>query len=66
MSNLVRLLIFIDIWVNFYVIAINIKDFFYSEWVNYAFAVELSLDLSYREKYAQQLKEVKQVGKGGE
>ena len=45
---------------------INIKDFFYSEWVNYAFAVELSLDLSYREKYAQQLKEVKQVGKGGE
>ena len=45
---------------------INIKDFFNSEWVDYAFAVELSLDLSYREKYAQQLKEVKQVKKGGE
>lgn len=45
---------------------INIKDFFNSEWVDYAFAVELSLDLSYREKYAQQLKEVKQERKGGE
>ncbi len=45
---------------------VNIKDFFYSEWVDYAFAVELSLDLSYRERYAQQLKEVKQAGKGGE
>ena len=30
---------------------VNIKDFFYSEWVNYSFAVEISLDLSYREKY---------------
>ena len=45
---------------------VNIKDFFYSEWVDYAFAVELSLDLSYRERYAQQLKEVKQERKGGE
>ncbi len=45
---------------------INIKDFFYSEWVDYAFAVELSIDLSYREKFAQQQKEIKQVGKGGE
>ena len=34
---------------------INIKDFFYSEWVDYAFSVELNLDLSYREKYAKQL-----------
>ena len=33
---------------------VNIKDFFYSEWVNYSFAVEISLDISYREKYAQQ------------
>ena len=42
---------------------INIKDFFYSEWVEYAFAVELSLDLSYREKYADQLKNIKEQKK---
>ena len=34
---------------------VNIKDFFYSKWFDYGFATELKLDLSYREKYAQQL-----------
>ena len=38
---------------------INIKDFFYSEWTNYAFAIELNLDLSYREKYAAKLNETR-------
>lgn len=31
---------------------VNIKDFFQSEWTEYAFAVRLNLDLSYRERYA--------------
>ena len=30
---------------------VNIKDFFQSEWTEYAFAVRLNLDLSYRERY---------------
>lgn len=38
---------------------VNIKDFFQSEWVNYAFALELKLDLAYREKYAEKLKMAK-------
>ena len=38
---------------------INIKDFFYSEWTNYAFATELTLDLSYRERSAAKLNETK-------
>ena len=39
---------------------VNIRDFFQSEWVNYAFALELKLDLSYRNKYAEKLKAVKE------
>ena len=39
---------------------VNIKDFFQSEWVNYAFAIELALDLSYREKYSEKLKMIKE------
>ena len=31
---------------------VNIEDFFQSEWTEYAFAVRLNLDLSYRERYA--------------
>ena len=38
---------------------VNIKDFFQSEWVNYAFALELKLDLTYREKYAAKLVDAK-------
>ena len=38
---------------------INVKDFFMSEWTEYAFAVKLNLDLSYRERYAKQLAEKK-------
>lgn len=40
---------------------INIKDFFISEWTEYAFAVRLNLDLSYRERYARQLEEKKSL-----
>lgn len=38
---------------------VNIRDLFQSDWVNYAFAMELKLDLSYRNKYAEQLKVAK-------
>ena len=38
---------------------INIKDFFQSEWTEYAFTVRLNLDLSYRERYAKQLEDKK-------
>ena len=36
---------------------VNIKDFFQSEWTEYAFAVRLNLDISYRERYAKQLED---------
>ena len=38
---------------------VNIKDFFQSEWTEYAFAVRLNLDLSYRERFAKQLESKK-------
>jgi len=38
---------------------VNIKDFFQSEWTEYAFAVRLNLDLSYRERYVKQLEDKK-------
>jgi hypothetical protein len=38
---------------------VNINNFFQSEWTEYAFAVRLNLDLSYRERYAKQLEDKK-------